>query len=303
MLAVFYIGKRTLFDILRTGVFWIALGLTAALCFIILFWGWHQVELEQRSYGHGTYTDMGPHGSMGYQEDNWNPLTKIEPETWISYYVYGVTIMFANLLSIFIMMGLIGREIDRRTVELLLARPVSRGQIYLGKLLAGWMSLVLFMVVTLLWTMFCQVIGGMGLQPDYIKAWGVGVLSPIIIGAMTYVMTIWMKGFLAGLIGTVVMIGSGTVGNLVIKLLGKEVLKLDLGVYVLYRILPPLNVIGQKAVEHIQTDAWFNFAKAFFEGMLPAAEDGIYTEMWQVWAYLGVVVLVGWLSFFRRQFS
>ena len=44
MFAIFYIGKRTLFDILSTGVFWVAVGLAVGLCFVILYLGWQAAQ-------------------------------------------------------------------------------------------------------------------------------------------------------------------------------------------------------------------------------------------------------------------
>jgi hypothetical protein len=88
-----------------------------------------------------------------------------------------------------------------------------------------------------------------------------------------------------------------------IKIIGVEVLKLKTAVMVVYKILPPMNVIGQKAVDHLDTDLWFRFVQGMFAELGPTAADGLYTHMWQVWAYLGVVLILGWLSFFRRQFA
>jgi ABC-type transport system involved in multi-copper enzyme maturation permease subunit len=312
MFAIFYIAKRNIQDILRTGVFWVAVGLAGFICFSMLYWGWRQIEphVSNQQVRHAPFAqDMtdpdNPRHPRGFedQSNDWDPLASIKPENIILLYAYGITIFFANLLAIFIMMGLIGRELDRRTIDLLVSRPVSRSQILTGKLLAGWASIVIFMALMAIWTIVCQMWGGMGLKAGYLNACAIGTVAPLLVGAITLVLSIWMRGFLAGLLSVVMTSAAGTTGMILIKLLGIEVLKLKWPVWFLYKILPPMNVIGEAAVEHLQSDLWLRYARGMFEGIGPVAADGIYSEMWHVWVYLGVVLIVGWLSFFRREFT
>ncbi len=316
MFAVFYIGKRTLFDILRAGVFWVAVALAGFIIFSMLYWGWRQIEAEPdggrsgfRSRAAPAQEEPGKKGddpSRPVSESptsDWDPLSQMKPENVILWHVYAITIGFANLLAIFVMMGLLGREIERRTIDMLIARPVSRGQIFLGKLLAGWVALAIFMILLTGWSLVCMVWGGMGLQPNYINACAIGTLAPFLVSAITLLFTIWMRGFLAGLLGVIVTFASGTTGMFMLKLLGIELLKLEWPVRIIYKILPPMNVIGQQATDHLETDMWFRFVYGMFEDLGPTAADGLYTQMWQVWAYLGVILVLSWLSFFRRQFT
>lgn len=313
MSAIFYIGKRTLLDILRTPVFWVTIILAGFICFSILFWGWHQIEREFENgfpEGGSIEFEMGKdsgdddgfgHGQRG--SGDWNPLSSIKPEVIIMWYVYGITVGFGSLLGIYIMLGLIGRELDRRTIELLLSRPLSRTHIYLGKLVGGWISLIIFMAVMAAWTLISMQVGGMGIQEGYFEALLMGTLAPIFISSVTLVMTLWMHWILAGFLGNVILFASSTMGLFMIKILGVEVLKMTWPVRVIYKILPPMNVIGQNATDHLETDTWSRFVFGMFEQLAPSAEDGLYTEMWQVYVYFAVVLIIGWLSFFRRQFT
>jgi len=308
MLAIYYISKRTLFDILRTGLFWVAVALCGFLVFSLLYWGWGQVEREVDRFDSGerpVSRGFGPDSETEWEDggNEWDPLSNIKPETMILWHVYGITIGFANLLAIFVMMGLLGRELDRRTIDLLIARPVSRAQIYLGKLFAGWISTVIFMAALTAWTLICMQWGGMGVQPGYVNAAALGTIAPILVGSITLLLTIWMRGFLAGLLAVIITFAGGTTGMFMIKILGVEVLKLKTAVMVVYKILPPMNVIGIKAVDYLETDLWFRFVQGMFSELGPTAADGLYTEMWQVWTYLAGVLILGWLSFFRRQFT
>ncbi|MCX6645244.1 MAG: ABC transporter permease subunit [bacterium] len=337
MAAIYYIGKRTLFDILRTPVFWVTLLLAGFICFAILFWGWHQVQWEidhgisgsnsiqfGPDFGEepgsdtspgapndsGANDESGPDsigrgggGPYGDQDMGFDPLANIKPEVMMLWFAYGITIGLGCLLGIYVMLGLIGKELERRTIELLISRPVTRTQIYLGKLIGGWVSLVIFMIIMGAWSLLSMQIGGMGIQKGYIVALTYGTLGPIFISTISFVLSLWMHWILAGFLGTVINFGASTAGLLFIQLLGVQVLKMKWPVLIIYKILPPMNVIGQQAIEHLQTDTWSRFVKEFFGQMAPSAADGVYTQMWHVYVYFAVILIIGWLSFFRRQFS
>ena len=300
MFAFYYIGKRSLFDILRTSVFWVALILLSAIIFSILFWGWRAIESEEKNHpGPGIHNDFDPDPDLSV-----DPSDLFRPEVLLQWTVYGFTIGFANLVAVFSMMGLLGRELDRKTIDILISRQVTRGHIFFGKLLAGWASIFIFMLFTTLWTLLCMQIGGMGIELNYAKACGVGILSPLIISAITLVLSMWMWGYLSGLISMVITFTSGTIGLWMLKWIGVELLKFDLAVKIIIRALPPMSVIGQTATENIDSQLWTNMVKGIGnDSLLPGPADGLYTEMWQVFAYLGIVLLAGWLSFFRRQFN
>jgi hypothetical protein len=260
--------------------------------------GGSSIKIERGSYGgpRSPYDNSDP-------DQSFDPFEQIKPEVIMLWYTYGITVGFGCLLGIYIMLGLIGRELDRRTIELLLARPINRTQIYLGKLFGGWVTLVIFMVLMGLWSLLVMEIGGMGIQKGYFTALAIGILGPIFISTITLVLSLWMHWILAGFLGTVLLFASSTGGLFMIKMLGVEVLKMNWTVMAIYKILPPMNVIGQKAVEHLESDSWSRFVTGVFAQLAPSAADGLYTEMWHVYAYLAVVLFLGWLSFFRRQFS
>ena len=304
MLSVYYVGKRTLFDILRTGVFWGAFALAGFICFSLLYWGWHQMKIEiEREHPKAGRTYVVEDGEMQGAEGDFNPFERFNPRHIILWWTYGIIIGFANLLSIFVMIGLISREVERHTIDSILARPVSRGQMLAGKMLAGWAASIAFMALMVTWCLICMGVGGVGIQKGFVPACVIGTLSPCVIGAVTLFLSIWMRGLLAGLIGTVLTFGSSTTGLLVIKAVGVELLKLKWAVWVVFKMLPPLNVIGEYATNHLQKDINFRMLDEVFESILPTPADGLYTELWQVAAYLAVVVVLGYLSFFRRQFA
>jgi ABC-type transport system involved in multi-copper enzyme maturation permease subunit len=330
MIPIYYIGKRTLSDVLHSGVFWGALVVAGLVCFVTLYVGWNQTQINagpgphhrgpdrfQQDQAPGSPDSRTPIDPASRQasrdpdnpaypgaefEDHGSPLASSDPKDMILWTVYGATIGFANLLAIFIMIGLLSREIESHRIDMLLARPVNRGQIYFGKLLGGWASIILYVAILATWTLACMFLSGIGAQPKYFEALAVGVLSPILLSTLTLFMSIWMKGILAGLIATIMTFAAGNFGIIMIKLLGIEVLKLDKVVYVIHRILPPLNVIGMEATAHLHKDLNFRVMQEMFESQLPDS-PGLYTTMTHVWIYFAVVVILGYLSLFRRQFT
>ncbi len=311
MLSVFYIGKRTLLDILRTALFWVAVGIALFASFTILYWGWRAMKADLESQGFTTdrpimeqMEEERGHGFSGDPDGDFPLMELMDPEKVMIQVAYAKTINIANLLAIFIMIGLLGREVDRRTIDILLARPVSRGQVFLGKLVGGWVAIVIFVALIACWSVLCQMMGGMRPHAqEFFSASAVGVLQPLVLGAVTLTLTTWMRGVIAGLITTVTLFISSNGGLWATKMIGVSMLKLKLPVWVLFKVQPPLNVIGHHATDHFQKDVHLAMLESFFRDMAPSVQDGLYSEMWQVWAYLGVVILLGWLSFFRRQFG
>ncbi|MDA4132473.1 MAG: ABC transporter permease, partial [Thaumarchaeota archaeon] len=59
----------------------------------------------------------------------------------------GAADAFGLILSVFLGVSVVTREIERRTVYLLLGKPVSRGQYLLGKLLGVWLTIAVLMAM------------------------------------------------------------------------------------------------------------------------------------------------------------
>lgn len=313
MFPIYYIGKRTLFDILRTGVFWSATALCCFICFAMLYWGWHQVRFEtETSRRHEHRRDWAQEDQVQDNQDFQNqvdnedlqnsedqappperqdmemgdPFNQISPRVFIVWSTYGITIAFANLLAIFMMMGVLSRDLENRRIDILLARPVSRGQIYFGKLLGGWVSVIIFMALVLGMTYLSMIVGGMGIQPKYIKAVGIGLLSPLLIASMTLFLSIWMKGMLAGFLSIIAVIGSGAMGIFMTDLLGIKVLKLDTAVLIIHKIFPPLNVIGDYASRFVEKDLSMRFVKEMSDMVFQPTPG--YTRNFGMWGFISL---------------
>jgi ABC-type transport system involved in multi-copper enzyme maturation permease subunit len=303
---IYYIAKRNLQDILRSGVFWGAFIVAAFICFSMLFWGWQHMTVDMQNdqkraeaFPRESEQAVNPDDQGNFDG---NPFRDVDSKIVILYFTYLMTIDFAKLLAIFIMMGILSRDIENRRIDLLLARPVSRTQIYFGKLVAGWAALIVFLGGILAWTFICMALSHMEFQPKYAAAVAMGSVAPLLIATLVLLMSIWMRGVLAGLFGVIVTIGASTVGLSITYFLGVEILRLKTAVHILFKILPPLNVIGTEATSFLQRDMSLRMAREMFEQVM-SGDTGLYTQMWQVWVYFGVVVILGWLSLFRRQFT
>jgi len=304
MISIFYVGKRTLIDILRGGVFWGALILVFIISALMLYFMWRSMEDEakwregprDRGHGHIEYSDPDMSG---------DPFANIDEKSVIQYFVFSMNIIVVNLFSIFISMGLIRREIDRKTVEIFLARPVTRGQLYIGKFLGGWLSCALFLALSSVWCIAWMYAIGMGFQERYMEANAIAILSPGLVSAITIMLSIWIRGTLAGLLCTISTFGSGMGSLMIIKFIGTELIKQKWVTWAVYKILPPLYIVGQHATDHLHKDLYMNGIRTMIneQGLMPGSSDGLYSEPWHLAVYFGAVLILGYISFFRKQFS
>lgn len=297
MLPIFYIGKRSFFDITRTGVFWVILGLTMIVSFGLLYTGWKKSH-------EGPFAESGQYHQEEFgAEESFETIAMINPRAVLLYFTYGSLIGFANLLAVFVMMGLLSRDIDLRRIDMLIARPVSRTQIYIGKLLAGWASIILYLVLATLWCGLVSIVSGMGYQEDLTNAVLKGIIAPCLVGTVVYMISLYTRSVVAGVIGMVILGSSNNPGMVMIKMIGLTLLKVKTAIWMLYKMLPPMNVIGQNATNEILSGLWKMFVSTMYEDLYPIRDDGIYTEMWQVYAYLAVILVIGWISFAKREFN
>lgn len=124
---------------------------------------------------------------------------------------FGFTAMHlsAVVLAIFLGSTLVGKEIDKKTILTLLARPISRLQFLLGKCLG-----LVLMIVTLtsgLGAILCIVSMGMGMDPDLsllAGMYGVILESLILLG-----MTIFFSSFSKPIMVVVFSIGFFLIGH------------------------------------------------------------------------------------------
>jgi ABC-type transport system involved in multi-copper enzyme maturation permease subunit len=90
--------------------------------------------------------------------------------------------LFGTLIAVFIGTGLVSKEIERRSLYPLLAKPVSRGEFYLGKF-AG-LAFTLLVNVTVMFAGLALTLLATGRRPDPALA---GAVYPILLGLLLVV--------------------------------------------------------------------------------------------------------------------
>lgn len=90
--------------------------------------------------------------------------------------------LFGTLIAVFIGTGLVSKEIERRSLYPLLAKPLSRGEFFLGKF-AG-LAFTLFVNVSVMLLGLLLTLGATGRRPD---ASLLGAVYPILLGLLLVV--------------------------------------------------------------------------------------------------------------------
>jgi len=90
--------------------------------------------------------------------------------------------LFGTLIAVFIGTGLVSKEIERRSLYPLLAKPVGRGEFYLGKF-AG-LAFTLLVNVTIMFAGLALTLLATGRRPDPALA---GAVYPILLGLLLVV--------------------------------------------------------------------------------------------------------------------
>jgi ABC-type transport system involved in multi-copper enzyme maturation permease subunit len=98
------------------------------------------------------------------------------------------TSVFGVLIAVFIGIGLVSKEVERRTVYSLLAKPIRRSQMILGKY-AG-LTLTLVVNVTIMSAAMYAVLAYMawGAPPAVRNAWDAPALDPAMLKALTLIL-------------------------------------------------------------------------------------------------------------------
>lgn len=122
-------------------------------------------------------------------------------------------LMFPLLLGILAInygMSLIGKEERENTIEMLLARPVSRGKLLLGKASAGLLVVLVIGVISILFTaLMCKLVGLAVPIPNILEAGGAVLLMSLSFGAIAFMLSALGRAGRAASIGIAVFFALG----------------------------------------------------------------------------------------------
>jgi ABC-2 type transport system permease protein len=118
--------------------------------------------------------------------------------------------LLLGILAINQGMGLIGKEERDNTIEMLLARPVSRGRLLLGKALAGLAIILAAGVLSILFTaLMCKLVG-LDLSSLYVlEAGSAVILLSLTFGAIAFMLTALGRAGRGASIGLTALIALG----------------------------------------------------------------------------------------------
>ena len=196
--------------------------------------------------------------------------------------------LFGVLIAIFVGIGLVSKEIEKRTIYSIIAKPIPRYQFLLGKY-AG-LSLTLFVNVTIMVAGFFLTLflGGVGLDPALLKAVGLIFVELLVITAVAVMFSTFTTPTLSATFTLAIYV----IGHLTdtLRVLGGK-LKSDLTKVVLdglYYTLPNLesfNVKGQ-AVHGLPIEPIY---------LVSAVAYGV--------TYSAVILILACVIFQRRDFK
>ena len=196
--------------------------------------------------------------------------------------------LFGVLIAIFVGIGLVSKEIEKRTIYSIIAKPIPRYQFLLGKY-AG-LALTLFVNVAIMAVGFflTLLIGEAGLEPALLKAVGLIFVELLVITAVAVLFSTFTTPTLSATFTLAIYV----IGHLTddLRVLGGN-LQSDLTKVVLdglYYVLPNLETFNVKgpAVHGIPIEPMY---------LLSATAYGL--------AYSAVILILACVIFQRRDFK
>ena len=180
--------------------------------------------------------------------------------------------LFGVLIAIFVGIGLVSKEIEKRTIYSIIAKPLPRHQFLLGKY--SGLVLTLFVNITIMAAGFFLILlaSGAGVNPALLKAIGLIVVELLVITAVAVMFSTFTTPMLSAIFTLAVYV----IGHLTadLRVLGAKLQhELTTGVLDgLYYVLPNLeyfNVKGQAV--HGVPIAWSYLASAVAYGVIYSA--------------------------------
>jgi ABC-type transport system involved in multi-copper enzyme maturation permease subunit len=195
--------------------------------------------------------------------------------------------LFAVAIAIFVGIGLIHREVERRTVYTILSKPLSRGEFLLGKYFGLVATLWLQMAIMVAAFAATSLVRGAPLGSGHAAAFGLLAVELAVVVAIATLFSAFTTPMLASFFAG----GFWVVGNLTRNLrdLG-AVSELELVKHLtalLYRVLPDL--------------ASFNLSIEAAHG-LPIAASDVWLPLAYGAGYVAIVLLAAVSIFERRDF-
>lgn len=118
--------------------------------------------------------------------------------------------LLLGILSINLGVSLIGKEERDNTIEMLLARPISRGRLLMGKAAAGLIvALIVGGIAVLFTALMCKLVGLAVPAPNILEAGAVVILMSLCFGSISFMLSALGRAGRAASIGIAVLFALG----------------------------------------------------------------------------------------------
>lgn len=198
--------------------------------------------------------------------------------------------LLSVVIAVFVGTGLVNKEIEKRTVLVLLAKPVSRAEFIVGKHLG--LSAVLTVLIVALGIIFGAVLALSGIDfawPSMALAMGFMILEAVVLTAVALVFGV----FTSSLLATLLTFATYLMGHLTQSLVSfgelSESSALQRATQVLYLVLPDLERLN------LRNEAIYGMA------LLPDPLV-LLTNVLYALAYTAFLLTLASMIFSRRQF-
>lgn len=221
--------------------------------------------------------------------------------TFLKWFIYAIYIFFGNLLAIFIAIGLLAPELERRSIYTLISKPLSRTGIIFGKLLGAAMCQLVYAVIMILAAQFFFLISGAEYHLSLFPAFAVGFLNFLIFSALAMFLSIHLRAIPSAVVTMIVLWVSTHSGMFVITTVSQELFKFGAWVDWVLLVLPHQKNIGFYALSFIVD----KYQQAMIDEMpdmfhLISADPGMLIQP-AIW--LACMLVLNFVSFYKKEFD
>ena len=323
------LARSTFLSILRTRIFWVMLGFSVVLISVIGYFSTRAFITGAAFIQEGIDEPMDEEEAADFILGRKGPSRKevadlnMEFDDWgcgpagptfqdafstplvagMQYFGFIFIAFLSNIAAVFLMMGLLPRELERRSIYTLIAKPLSRTDIYLGKLFGGWASIFLFNFVLGFMYMLFMYFAGAPLSLKFLMVAVVSSLSPMMFGMLALVLGTFLRTTAVGFFTVVLLFFGSDIGNLFIYGIGVELLGWETITNFILTYLPPLPKIMVLVGAYIEYTLFEGLSEMFHE--MDALK--VYSKWWlnALWVggYFIGMIFIGWVIFRRKEFN
>jgi Cu-processing system permease protein len=191
------------------------------------------------------------------------------------------------LLAIFLSSGLLSREIERRTIFLMVSKPISRGTFLVGRLVGNMLTLTVLLVAMTL--VFAVLMAGYGypLTPAHLAAIGMLWFELWLLSGVGFLMSSFSSQMVSAFVTVSVYFAGHLAGDIYTLAQKSESGLLQKVGRAAYYLLPDLERL--------------NYRPHATYGVVPALSE-LLPSVGYAAAYTGVLVTLAVLLFNRRDF-